>query len=50
MVPVFKLDPTKIKTCSREEHLARLERWFEAQAKLEAICKERGIPVPVMVC
>jgi hypothetical protein len=34
----------------REHSLDMVRRYQEAQAKLEAICKEKGIPVPIMVC
>lgn len=45
-----KITRAQIKPHSRDEHLVRIERWNEAQRKLEEICKEKGIPVPIMVC
>lgn len=53
MVRAFRLsdlDVSKIKPQSREEALARLKQWQDAQNNLERVCKEQGIPVPVMVC
>ena len=50
MIKVTKLDLSKIKPTSRQENLERLKRWTEAQEELERVCKELGIPVPIMVC
>lgn len=53
MVRAFRLsdlDVSKIKPKSREETLARLKQWKDAQDNLERVCKEQGIPVPIMVC
>jgi len=50
MIKLSNLDPSKIKPSPREETLERLKKWTEAQEKLEKVCKELGIPVPVMVC
>lgn len=53
MVRTFRLsdlDRSKIKPQSREETLARLKQWQDAQDELERVCKEQGIPVPVMTC
>lgn len=50
MIGLRKIDTSKIKPMSREEHTAKIAQWFEAQRKLEEICKEKGIPVPIMVC
>lgn len=50
MIRLSQLDLTKIKPHDRDEHLLRIKKWQDLQAKLEAICKEKGIPVPVMVC
>lgn len=53
MVRTFRLsdlDRSKITPKSREETLARLEQWRAAQDNLERVCKEQGIPVPIMVC
>lgn len=49
-VGLSKMDLSKVKPKSREEHRKTLDRWFESQRELERICKEQGIPVPVMVC
>lgn len=35
---------------SRARTLQHLQEFDEAQKKLEATCKEQGIPVPVMIC
>lgn len=52
MVPVglSKMDLSKVKPKSREEHRKTLDQWFASQRELERICKEQGIPVPIMVC
>lgn len=53
MVRTFRLsdlDRSLIPPQSREQQLARIQQWKDAQAKLEQTCKEQGIPVPVMVC
>ena len=50
MIRLSQLDRTKIKPMSREEHTAKIKQWFDAQLRLEAICKEKGIPVPIMMC
>ena len=53
MVRSFRLsdlDRSKIPPQSREQQLARLQQWKDAQADLERTCKELNIPVPVMVC
>ena len=53
MIRTFRLrdlDRSKITPRSREETLARLQQWRDAQANLERVCKEQGVPVPVMVC
>jgi hypothetical protein len=53
MVRTFRLsdlDRSKIPPQSREQQLARLKQWQDAQDNLERVCKEQGIPVPVMVC
>ncbi len=50
MIRLSQLDRSKIKPMSREEHTAKIKQWQEAQRKLEALCAEKGIPVPVMVC
>ena len=50
MIKLSHLDKSKIKPSSREETLERLKKWTEAQEDLERVCKELGIPVPIMVC
>lgn len=45
-----KMDLSLVQPKSREEHRKTLDRWFESQRELERICKEQGIPVPIMVC
>lgn len=35
---------------ARERTLEALETWRKADEDLRKICKERGIPVPVLVC
>lgn len=53
MVRTFRLsdlDRSKIPPQSREQTLARLKQWQDAQDNLERVCKEQGIPVPIMVC
>lgn len=34
----------------REWHLQQILKYQKAQAELERVCKEQGIPIPVMVC
>ncbi|MNV14692.1 hypothetical protein D3C71_1053860 [compost metagenome] len=53
MVPVFRLrdlDRSKITPQSREQSLARLQRWKDADEALKRVCAEKGIPVPILVC
>ena len=50
MIRLSQLDLSKIKPTSRDEHISQIKQWQEAQRKLEALCAEKGIPVPVMVC
>lgn len=53
MTPSFSLkniDRSKTPLRSREEHLAILERWKEADKRLQKRCEELGIAVPIMVC
>jgi len=53
MVRTFRLsdlDRSKIPPQSREQQLTRLKQWQDAQDNLERVCKEQGIPIPVMVC
>lgn len=45
-----KIDWDKVQPKSREEHRKTLDQWFASQRELERICKEQGIPVPIMVC
>jgi hypothetical protein len=45
-----KMDLSNVQPKSREEHRKTLDRWFKSQRELERICKEQGIPVPIMVC
>lgn len=35
---------------NRAKSLEMVRRYRDAQQRLEAVCKEKGIPVPVMVC
>lgn len=49
-VSLRHIDPSKVKPRSRAEQLAELQKYKDAQADLERICAEKGIPVPVMVC
>lgn len=44
------IDRSKIKPRSREETLARLQRFSVAQKELEQRCAELGIPVPQLIC
>jgi len=54
MVPQYpklrSLDPAKDRPRTREEQLYRLSLIKAAQLRLEAHCKEKGIPVPIAVC
>lgn len=49
-VSLRNIDRSKIKPRSREEQLAEIQKVKDAQVELERVCKEQGIPVPVMVC
>lgn len=49
-VSLRNIDRSKIKPMSREEQLALIQKCKNSQAELERVCKEQGIPVPVMVC
>ncbi|MNM45055.1 hypothetical protein D3C81_559700 [compost metagenome] len=49
-VALGKLDRSKIQPKPREWHLAQIQKFQAAQAELERVCKEQGIPVPQMVC
>lgn len=44
------IDRSKIKPRGREETLAILRRFQNAQDRLEKRCSELGIPVPQMMC
>lgn len=35
---------------SRAEHLEKIQQYKDADDELRRICKEKGIPVPVMIC
>ncbi|MCY1300585.1 hypothetical protein D9M68_19740 [compost metagenome] len=35
---------------SRQRTLDAIEQWRRADADIERICKEKGIPVPVLTC
>jgi len=50
MVTVMKLDLSKVNSVPPEFHLEKIRQFQEAQTKLEQVCKEKGIPVPIMVC
>lgn len=53
MVPTINLRSLKpLPPCegSRERTLEALARFQAAQERLEKVCAEKGIPVPVMVC
>jgi hypothetical protein len=55
MVPRFDLSKRRLATLeekidNRAKSLEMVRRFNAAQRKLERICKEKGIPVPVMVC
>lgn len=43
------LDRSKFPIQTREQHLAKIQRWKHAQTNLERVCKEQGITVPLMV-
>lgn len=48
MISLRNIDRTKIKPVSREEHLARIKVFTDAQKRYEQVCKEMGIePVPI---
>lgn len=40
----------QIKQRTREETLADIQRFQDAQKELEKRCADLGIPVPIMVC
>lgn len=44
------LNPDLVPKRSREEQLAEIQRYKDAQEELERYCAEKGIPVPKMVC
>lgn len=53
MVRTFRLsdlDRSKIPPASREKTLEMIQKFQAAQVELERVCKEKGIPVPVMIC
>ena len=55
MVPRFDLSKRRLATLEEKEDnraktLAMIKRYNDAQQRLEQHCREKGIPVPVMVC
>lgn len=50
LMPKIDLSKIKVEPGSRERTLEAMERYRKADAELERLCKERGIPVPKLVC
>lgn len=50
MISLRNLKPLPPSGGSRERTLKALAQFQAAQERLEKVCAEKGIPVPVMVC
>lgn len=50
MINPVKLVRPEPKPDARERTLVRVEQFKQAQKKLEKVCEEKGMEVPVMTC